>query len=168
MADGEVGEVCLRSPAVMDRYWNDPDATALTLRGGWLHSGDLGFIDDAGCLRLAGRSKEMFIRGGYNVFPMEVESVLSSHPAVAEIAIVPRPDPTMGEIGVAVVVPRPGRPAPTLAELREHAAGRLATWKLPEAIRLVTQLPLTAVHKIDRRALAATEATAEAAPPPLL
>jgi acyl-CoA synthetase (AMP-forming)/AMP-acid ligase II len=141
----------------MDGYWRDPEATAATLRGGWLHSGDLGFLDDAGCLRLAGRSKEMFIRGGYNVFPMEVESVLSSHPAVAEIAIVPRPDATMGEIGVAVVVPRPGAEPPTLADLRAHGAGRLASWKLPEALRVVDALPLTPMQKIDRRALAALE-----------
>ncbi len=157
VGDGEIGEVCLRSPAVMDRYWNDPEATASTLRDGWLHSGDLGFIDEAGCLRLAGRKKEMFIRGGYNVFPMEVESVLSSHPQVASVAVVPRPDPKMGEIGVAVVVPRSGATAPTLDELRSHAEGQLAKWKLPEAIRVVDALPLTAMQKVDRAALAAAE-----------
>lgn len=154
---GEAGEVCLRSGAVMDRYWNDPAATAATLRDGWLWTGDLGMIDDIGCLRLVGRRKEMFIRGGYNVFPMEVEAVLSSHPGVADIAVAPRPDTVMGEIGVAVVVPRdPGSP-PSLDDLRAYAAGRLATWKLPEAIRYVDDLPLTAMQKLDRRTLAAQE-----------
>ena len=160
VAAGEIGEVCLRSAAVMAAYWHDPAATAVALRDGWLHSGDLGYIDEAGCLRLAGRSKEMFIRGGYNVFPMEVEAVLSSHPDVAEVVVVPRPDAVMGEIGVAVVVPRPGAAAPTLSSLRDHATGQLATWKLPEAIRAVDALPLTPMQKIDRQSLAADESTA--------
>ncbi|HEU5083601.1 MAG TPA: fatty acid--CoA ligase family protein, partial [Acidimicrobiales bacterium] len=152
-------EVCLRSPAVMSGYWHDPAATAETLRDGWLHTGDLGEIDGTGCLVLKGRRKEMFIRGGYNVFPAEVEAVLGTHPAVAEVAVVPRPDPVMGEIGVAVVVPRRGAEPPTLEDLRHHAEDRLARWKLPEALRVVSDLPRTAVHKLDRRALAEAEAT---------
>ncbi len=156
---GEIGEVCLRSPCVMAGYWRDPDATAGALRDGWLHSGDLGLVDDDGCLRLAGRAKEMFIRGGYNVYPLEVEGVLSEHPAIAEVAVVPRPDEVMGEIGVAVVVPRPDRPAPTVDELRAFAADRLATHKLPEAVRAVEALPLTPMQKLDRRTLATQEAT---------
>lgn len=155
---GETGEVCLRSAAVMCGYWHDPEATAATLRDGWLHTGDLGLIDPDGCLRLAGRSKEMFIRGGYNVFPMEVESVLSAHPEVSEIAIVPRPDAVMGEIGVAVVVPRDAGAPPSLEALRSFATGQIATWKLPEDIRVVDALPLTAMQKLDRRTLAAIEA----------
>ena len=156
--DGETGEVCLRSGAVMSGYWRDAEATAATLKGGWLHTGDLGRIDEQGCLRLVGRSKEMFIRGGYNVFPMEVEAVLSGHPAVHEIAVVPRPDPVMGEIGVAVVVPRDPAAPPTLEDLRAHGTGQLATWKLPERIRIVDSLPLTAMSKLDRRMLASIEA----------
>ncbi|HYF47715.1 MAG TPA: AMP-binding protein [Acidimicrobiales bacterium] len=155
--DGEVGEVCLRSPCVMAGYWRDPDATAAALRDGWLFSGDLGYVDDAGCLRLAGRAKEMFIRGGYNVYPLEVEAVLSEHPAVAEVAVVPRPDDVMGEIGVAVVVARDPAAPPTLEDLRAHAEGRLSHHKLPEAVRVVDALPLTPMQKLDRRALAAEE-----------
>jgi acyl-CoA synthetase (AMP-forming)/AMP-acid ligase II len=151
------GEVCLRSPTVMSGYWRDPEATADALRDGWLHTGDLGEIDDAGCLRLVGRAKEMFIRGGYNVYPLEVEAVLGQHPAVAEVAVVPRPDPVMGEIGVAVVVARTGAPPPTLGDLRTFAADRLAHHKLPESLRVVAELPLTPGQKLDRRALAATE-----------
>ena len=150
-------EVCLRSPAVMAGYWHDPEATAATLQDGWLHTGDLGEIRDDGCLVLKGRRKEMFIRGGYNVFPAEVEAVLGTHPAVAEVAVVPRPDPVMGEIGVAVIVPRAGAEPPTLEQLREHAGDRLAKWKLPEAVRVASGLPRTAVDKLDRRALAADE-----------
>ena len=153
LAPGEVGEVTLRSPAMMSEYWNDSDATAKALRDGWLHTQDLGFIDEAGCLRLAGRSKEMFIRGGYNVYPLEVEAVLAAHPAVADVAVVPRADDVMGEIGVAVVVPRPKADPPTLDELRAFAAPNLAAYKLPEAIRIVDELPLTDMHKVDRRRL---------------
>ena len=80
MPIGEIGEVCLRSTSMMRGYWHDPDATSETLRGGWLHTGDLGRIDDRGLLRLGGRAKEMFVRGGYNVYPLEVEAVLPRIP----------------------------------------------------------------------------------------
>jgi acyl-CoA synthetase (AMP-forming)/AMP-acid ligase II len=150
---GEVGELCLRSPYMMRGYWGDPETTADVLRGGWLHTGDLGRWDDADCLRLAGRKKEMFIRGGYNVYPVEVEAVLASHPDVADVAVVPRHDDVMGEIGVAVLVVRPGRRPPALDELRRFAGERLAAYKLPEAVAVVDALPLTAMQKLDRRAL---------------
>ena len=114
VAVGEIGEMCLRSPCTMAEYWHNPEETALTLVGdGWLRTGDLGLKDDAGCYRLAGRKKEMFIRGGYNVYPLEVEKVLSTHPKVAEVAIVPRADDVMTEIGVAVVVPVDANDPPT-------------------------------------------------------
>ncbi|MEX2393501.1 MAG: fatty acid--CoA ligase family protein, partial [Actinomycetota bacterium] len=150
---GEVGEVTLRSPAAMSEYWNDPEETANTLKDGWLYTKDLGYIDERGCLRLAGRGKEMFIRGGYNVYPMEIEAVLSAHPKVGHVAVVPRPDPVMSEIGVAVVVPRPGSEAPTLDELRAFASDKLAAYKLPEAIRIADELPLNAMQKVDRKRL---------------
>jgi acyl-CoA synthetase (AMP-forming)/AMP-acid ligase II len=147
------GEVCLRSKSVMTGYWGDDEATARVLRDGWLYTGDLGYLDDAGCLRLTGRATDVYIRGGYNVQPGEVQAVLSEHPAVAEVAVVPRLDPVMGEIGVAVVVARdPTRP-PTLGELRDHAAPHLASYKLPEAIHVVDELPLTPMDKVDRRLL---------------
>ncbi len=155
LPEGEVGEVTLRSPALMSEYWNDPETTATALRDGWLYTQDLGFIDSAGCLRLAGRSKEMFIRGGYNVYPLEVEAVLAAHPRVAEVAVVPRSDEVMGEVGVAVVVPRAQDDPPTLEDLRGFAADDLAAYKLPEAIRIIDALPLTDMHKVDRRRLQA-------------
>lgn len=152
---GEVGRVCLRSPAVMSGYWRDPDGTrdAFTADG-FVRTGDLGWIDERGRLRLVGRSKEMYVRGGYNVYPVEVESVLSTHPAVAAVAVVPRPDPVMGELGVAAVVPRDAGAAPTLEDLRAFARDQLAAYKLPEALVIVDALPLTPMEKVDRAALA--------------
>jgi len=152
---GDVGAVCLRSPAVMARYWRDPEATAAAFTAdGFVRTGDVGFVDDLGRLRLAGRTKEMYVRGGYNVYPVEVEAVLSRAPGVAGIALAPRADPVMGEIGVAVVVPTdPNRP-PSLASLREHGRRHLAAYKLPEALVVAAELPLTAMEKLDRSALA--------------
>jgi acyl-CoA synthetase (AMP-forming)/AMP-acid ligase II len=103
----------------------------------------------------------MYVRGGYNVYPVEVEAVLSTHPQLRAVAVVPRPDPVMGEIGVAVVVPDGGDP-PTLADLRTFAQDRLARYKLPEAVVALDALPLTAGEKLDRRALAAQLADAAA------
>lgn len=158
LPDGEVGELWLRSPTALSEWWRDPEATATTIVGGWVRTGDLGCIDERGNVRLAGRVTDVYIRGGYNVHPAEVEAVLADHPDVAEVAVVPRPDAVMGEIGVAVVVPRrPDRP-PTLEALRSFAADRLARHKLPEALRIADVLPLTPMQKVDRRALAAVEA----------
>ena len=157
LPDGEVGEVWLRSPTTMAEYWADPEGTEQALVRDWLRTGDLGYIDDRGCLRLAGRLKEMFIRGGYNVYPAEVESVLADHPQVAAVAIVPRPDAVMGEVGVAVVVPLDAADPPDLDALRTFLEPKLARYKLPEAVRLVDELPLTPMQKIDRRSLAAQE-----------
>jgi acyl-CoA synthetase (AMP-forming)/AMP-acid ligase II len=155
VVDG-VGEVCLRSPAVMEGYWRAPALTkAAITHDGFVRTGDLGWIDDAGRLRLVGRSKEMYVRGGYNVYPMEVEAVLATHPAVADIAIAPRPDDVMGEVGVAVVVPREGQDVPSVDDLQAFAVDRLARYKLPEAVVVVDALPLTPMEKLDRRALAA-------------
>ncbi|HJR25504.1 MAG TPA: fatty acid--CoA ligase family protein, partial [Acidimicrobiales bacterium] len=149
----EGDELWLRSPTQMAGYWRDPEATAETMVDGWLRTGDLGTIDARGNLRLLGRSKEMFIRGGYNVYPAEVEAVLADHPLVREVAVVPKPDDVMGELGVAVVVPLDSAAPPTLEELRSFAEGRLARYKLPEDLRVVDELPLTPMQKIDRRAL---------------
>ncbi len=164
---GELGHVCLRSPAVMLGYWRDPEATAAAFTSdGAVRTGDLGFIDERGRLHLSGRSKEMYVRGGYNVYPLEVENVLADHPGVAHVAVIPRLDPVMGEIGVAVVVARHADDAPTLEGLREHARGRLAAYKLPEGIVLAEDLPRTAMEKIDRTALGKLIAAEPAASTP--
>jgi acyl-CoA synthetase (AMP-forming)/AMP-acid ligase II len=154
LAPGEVGEVCLKSAAVMAGYYGDPAATAAVMTGDRaVRTGDLGWIDERGRLRLCGRSKEMYVRGGYNVFPLEIESVLCEHPGVAHVAIAPRTDPVMGEIGVAVVVARDLSSPPDLDDLRHYAEGRLAHHKLPEGLLLVDEIPRTAMEKVDRRAL---------------
>ena len=151
---GETGEVWIRSASVMSEYWHDPAATRAALTpDGWLRTGDLGLLDDTGCLRLAGRRDDMFIRGGYNVYPQEVEAVLQEHAAVGEVAVVPRPDAVMGQAGVAFVVPRDPAAPPTVEELRLFAGSRLAKHKLPEEVRVVPNLPLTAGQKVDRSAL---------------
>ena len=152
--DGTVGEVCLRSPAVMTGYWLDRETTRQAFTpDGSVRTGDLGYIDEEGRLRLAGRSKEMYVRGGYNVFPQQVERRLADHPAVADMAIAPQPDDVMGEIGVAIVVPTDPAAPPSLDALRDFAADALARHELPEKIVIVDELPLTPMDKLDRRAL---------------
>ncbi|HEX4015449.1 MAG TPA: class I adenylate-forming enzyme family protein [Frankiaceae bacterium] len=159
----EIGRVCLRSPAVMAGYWRDPEASAAALDGdGWLRTGDLGYVGGDGLLRITGRIGEMYIRGGYNVFPLEVESVLLEHPAVGSVAIAPQDSSVMGQIGVAVVVPDQDHEPPALETLRAFAAEKLAAYKLPEAMLIVEALPLTSMDKLDRKALA--ELAAEAKP----
>lgn len=155
-ATDEVGRVHLRSAAVMAGWWQDPAATARTLvDDGWLRTDDLGLVDERGCLRLAGRVADTFVRGGHNVHPEQVEAALADHPAVAEVAVVGRPDEVMGTVGVAVVVPVRGAPAPGLAELRAFAAPRLARHELPEDLAVLDRLPRTATDKLDRRAVRA-------------
>ncbi|HXN60512.1 MAG TPA: long-chain fatty acid--CoA ligase, partial [Acidimicrobiales bacterium] len=154
VSPGEIGEVCLGSPAVMEGYWRNSGANAEVFTDdGSVRTGDLGWLDEEGRLRLAGRSRERYVRGGYNVYPMEVEGVLADHPAVAAVAVVSRDDPVMGEVGVAVIVPQPDAPAPELAQLRDYAAEHLARYKLPEDMVVLSELPLTAGEKVDRRAL---------------
>jgi acyl-CoA synthetase (AMP-forming)/AMP-acid ligase II len=153
--DPDTSVLELRSPAMMSGYWRDPERTAAAFTpDGWLRTGDLATIDPDGLVRLKGRATDMYIRGGYNVHPAEVEAVLLEHPAVAQVAVVPRPDEVMGEVGVAVVVPRDPDAPPSLDELRAHAATSLAAYKLPEAVLVQDELPLTTMDKLDRKALA--------------
>lgn len=149
--DGEVGELQLRSAAVMSGYWQDPEETAAALSpDGWLRTGDLAVREPSGAVRLAGRRTEMYVRGGYNVFPSEVEAVLSSAPGVRDLVVVPEADDVMGERGVALVVPDDPDDPPRLAGLREFAATRLAAHKLPEDVVGIDAVPLTSAQKIDR------------------
>jgi len=162
-APGEVGRVRCRSGAVMRGYWRDPERTAEVLDAdGWLTTGDLGRLDARGYLTLIGRKTEMYIRGGYNVYPVEVERVLGAHPDVADIAIVGAPDPVLGEIGVAFVVPVAGR-TPQLAALRAFSGDSLADYKAPDRLLLVDALPVTTIGKVDKRALQAACAPPAAA-----
>ena len=167
---GDVGRVRLRSDAVMLGYWGGPPtgpgaggvvyddgATASVLAGdGWLTTGDFGFVGGEGCLHLVGRANELYIRGGYNVYPAEVEGALSGHPAVEQVAVVGGPDPVLGEIGVAFVVPADGAPAEEvlLARLRAAVGATLADYKAPDRVVVVDALPLTSMMKVDKQALA--------------
>jgi acyl-CoA synthetase (AMP-forming)/AMP-acid ligase II len=154
--EGNVGTVCLRSRAQMRGYLNDPERTAEAIDAdGWLHTGDLGWIGTDGNLRLVGRSTELYIRGGYNVYPAEVENALGAHPEVRAAAVVGASTDrsTLGELGVAFVVAAdPDRP-PTRESLRHHVSARLADYKAPDILVIVDELPLTTIGKIDKRAL---------------
>jgi acyl-CoA synthetase (AMP-forming)/AMP-acid ligase II len=156
VAAGEVGGVEVRSPATMRGYWNDPEATtAVMAPDGWIRTGDLGFVDDAGYLHLRGRRSEMFIRGGYNVYPGEVEDLLATHPRVARAAVVGVPHDTLGEAGWAFVVARDPRDPPTLAELRAFVGTELASFKRPDGLTVLSEMPVTAMFKVDKQALRA-------------
>lgn len=154
LAADQVGEVVMRSPATMRGYWRDPEATAATIDAeGWVHTGDMGFLDAAGYLHLRGRQSEMFIRGGYNVYPAEIEDLLAKHPKVARAAVLGVPDPVFGEVGWAFVVSRDPAAAPTLAELRGFVGAELASFKRPDGVTVLPDLPLTPMFKVDKRAL---------------
>ncbi|MDT5197171.1 MAG: hypothetical protein QOH20_3925 [Mycobacterium sp.] len=150
---GSDGGVEVSGPCVMRGYWRNPELTAEVLRHGWLRTGDIGVLGDDGNLTLVGRSGDMYIRGGYNVHPGEVERVLAGHPRVKQAAVVGRSAPVIGELGVACVVPVDAAVPPTLAELRAHVAGELADYKAPDELLIVEELPLTVMLKPDRFAL---------------
>ncbi|HVA06922.1 MAG TPA: class I adenylate-forming enzyme family protein [Acidimicrobiales bacterium] len=172
---GSVGRVLLRSGATMRGYWGrgpgrgrkadeliDHAATTTVLSDdGWLTTGDFGLIDEKGNLHLSGRAHERYIRGGYNVYPAEVEEALSTHEAVFRVAVVGAPDPVLGEIGVAVVVTQGDHPL-DLSELRTHCGRTLSDYKAPDALVIVDELPLTPMMKVDPHRLAAlAESAAE-------
>ena len=150
---GETGEIWLSSPAMMSCYWNDPDATAEVFDQQWLKTGDLAYQTPEGYFILAGRTTEMFIRGGYNVYPLEIEGIFSEHPSIAEVVIIPRPDDIMGEIGVAFIVLEDGCSPITIDDLRSFGTDKLAAYKLPEEIIYVESIPRNTTDKIDRRDL---------------
>ena len=148
-----VGEVVVRGPSVMSGYWNRPEATAETLRDGWLHTGDLGRISDDGLLYLLDRTKDMIISGGSNVYAVEVEQVLSGHPDIADVAVVGVPDDLWGELVVAVVVPAAGdgrrSTRPRCSALPRRAGG----YKIPRRWEPVESLPRNAYGKVLKREL---------------
>lgn len=150
---GETGEIWISSPAVMSCYWNDPEETAKVFEQQWLKTGDLAYQTPEGYFILAGRTSEMFIRGGYNVYPLEVEGIFSEHPSIAEVVIIPRPDEIMGEIGVAIIVLEDGCVPITIDDLRSFGADKLAAYKLPEEVIYIESIPRNATDKINRREL---------------
>lgn len=153
-APGSIGRIAVRSQAAMIGYWKDPEKTAEAfLDDGWLLSGDLGRFDERGNLVLAGRCGEMYIRGGYNVYPVEVERVLAEMPEIAAVAVVGTPAPVIGEIGVAFVVPREAGSPPTLSAVRDKIRAELADYKAPDQLILTDALPVNAMMKIDKAEL---------------
>src|SRR6516162_1264640 len=149
---GQDGEICVRSPGVMSGYWQATDSASTVLAGGWLHTGDIGHVDADGYLYVVDRKKDLILRGGFNVFPRDVEEALLAHPAVALAGVVGRPDVRLGEEVVAFVSLRPDASA-TADELTEHARRHLASTKYPREITIVPMVPLTSVGKLDRKKL---------------
>jgi len=149
-ADGEEGELLIRGPHVVAGYWRNPEATAETIRDGWLHTGDIAVRDSDGCYSILGRSKDMFISGGENVYPAEIESVLMAHPQVLDAAVVGVPDNTWGEVGRAFLVVEKSFDE---KNLRNFLAEHLARYKLPRSFVLLDALPLTAIGKVDKKLL---------------
>ncbi|MGZ4729023.1 MAG: FadD3 family acyl-CoA ligase [Acidimicrobiales bacterium] len=148
LAAGEAGEVVIRGYNVMQGYFNNPEATASTIDAdGWLHTGDVGVLDAAGNLRITDRTKDMFIVGGFNAYPAEIENMMLRHPAIGQVAVVGVPDHRMGEVGMAFVVPRPGAEV-TPTELIEWARDEMANYKAPRYVELVDALPLNASGKV--------------------
>jgi len=152
VAAGDDGEICVHADGVMAGYWNSPAETEATLQGGWLHTGDIGHFDADGYLYVVDRKKDLIIRGGFNIFPRDVEDILLEHPAVAMAGVVGRPDERLGEEIVAFVSLRPDTEA-TPGEIIEFARGRLAAHKYPREVNIVDMVPLTSVGKLDRKAL---------------
>jgi long-chain acyl-CoA synthetase len=146
---GEAGEVVVRGPSIMRGYLRRPEESAQTLRGGWLHTGDVGRFDEDGYLTLVDRVKDLIIRGGENISPKEIENVLYTHPAVLEAAVVGRPHPVLGEEPVAFVALRPGCDV-TADDLAEHGRASLARYKVPRAVFIDEALPKNAVGKISK------------------
>ncbi|MET0734547.1 MAG: FadD3 family acyl-CoA ligase [Microbacterium sp.] len=145
---GEIGEILLRGPSVMSGYADDPAATASALKDGWLHTGDLGRLHDDGLLSIAGRTKDMYIVGGFNAYPAEIESILMRHESVRQAAVIGVPDDRLGEVGAAYVVLR----APVEADvLLAWCRDQMANYKVPRRLTFVDALPLNASGKVDKR-----------------
>src|SRR3954454_3366445 len=147
---GEAGELCTRGYSVMLGYWQDPERTAEAIDpAGWMHTGDLATMDDDGYLNIVGRSKDMVIRGGENVYPREIEEFLYTHDAVADVQVIGVPDERCGEEIMAWVIPREGM-AVTEDELREYCRGKIAHFKIPRYIATCNEFPMTVTGKIQK------------------
>ncbi len=153
---GQSGEIVLRSPGVFKGYWRKPEATAKTLRNGWVHTGDVGHMDADGYLTFTGRFKEMIKVSGYAVFPEEVETILIKHPAVAQAGVIGIPDPTKGEVIRAFIVKKPGQDV-TAEALISWARENMSSYKAPREVRFIDALPATGAGKVLRRLLKDTD-----------
>ncbi|WP_320671500.1 AMP-binding protein [Patulibacter defluvii] len=150
VARGETGELCTRGYSVMRGYWNDPERTAEAIDGeGWMHTGDLATIDDGGYLRIVGRSKDMIIRGGENVYPREIEEFLYTHPDVADVQVIGVPDERFGEEIMAWIVPRAGATVDGEA-IRDFCRGTIAHYKVPRYVHVTDEFPMTVTGKVQK------------------
>jgi long-chain acyl-CoA synthetase len=163
LAPGEVGEILIRGHNVMKGYWRRPDASAEAIRGGWFHSGDLARVDDDGYFFIVDRKKDMVIRGGYNVYPREIEEILYEHEAVCEAAVVGVPHPELGEEVAAAIVLVPGA-AVEEAEILEFVKGQVAAYKYPRLVWFVDELPKGPTGKILKREIEAPQHLSAATP----
>jgi long-chain acyl-CoA synthetase len=150
---GEIGEIVIEAPQLMEGYWHNPEATREMLRNGRLYTGDLGSLDGDGYLTIADRKKDLIKASGFQVWPREVEEVIATHPAVAEVGVAGVPDPHSGEAVMAWVVARKGV-TPTEEEIREHCRRHLAAYKVPKRVEFREALPKSAIGKLLRRELA--------------
>jgi long-chain acyl-CoA synthetase len=152
---GEIGEVCVYGGQMMTEYWNKPEATEEAFRGGWYHTGDAGYLDEDGYLFLVDRVKDMIVTGGENVYSAEVESAISTHPAVAQVAVIGIPHDQWGEAVHAIVVTQPGEEV-TVEAIVEHARVSIAGYKIPKSVEFRSEpLPLSGAMKVLKRELRA-------------
>ena len=147
---GTTGEICVRGPGVFAGYHNNPEATAQATRFGWFHTGDLGHMDEQGFVFITGRASDMYISGGSNVYPREIEEALLMHPSIAEACVVGMPDARWGESGVAVLVAAEGATIDE-REVRAHLDGRLAKYKWPARFAVWPELPKSGYGKVTKR-----------------
>ena len=152
VATGEMGEICVRGDYAMARYWKNPEATAETMRNGWVHTGDLAVADEEGYLYIVDRKKEMIITGGFNVYPSEVERALCRHPAVLEALVIGVPDERWGEAVKAMIVLRPGE-SPAPSDIIDFTQNDIASFKKPKHIEFLSEIPKNAQGKVLRRAI---------------
>jgi acyl-CoA synthetase (AMP-forming)/AMP-acid ligase II len=145
---GSPGEILLRGGSIMSHYLDDPEATAEAVSPeGWLHTGDLGVVDPSGCLQIVGRSKDMYIVGGFNAYPAEIENALLRHPDIRQVAVIGIPDERLGEVGMAFAVVRPDAPV-TGPDIISWSRDQVANYKVPRVVELVTELPVNATGKV--------------------
>jgi fatty-acyl-CoA synthase len=150
--DGEPGEICVQGPLVMDGYRDNPALTAETLRGGWLHTGDVAVRDPGGFLRIVDRTKDMIVSGGFNIYPREIEDIMGEHPAVAQVAVIGVAHPKWGEAVKALVVTRAGQNA-NPDELIAMVAQRKGSFQAPKFVEFIGEIPLTPLGKPDKKVL---------------
>jgi fatty-acyl-CoA synthase len=149
-APNQVGEIVGRGPAVMDGYWDMPEMTAAAITNGVLHTGDLGYQDEDGYFFIVDRAKDMYRSGGENVYPAEIEKLLSDHPKISEVSIIGVNDERWGETGKAFVVPKKPGDVISIEEIHEFLGGKIAKYKWPSHVQMLSELPMTASGKIKK------------------